>query len=210
VILARTLAPYIFLLAGIAGVVIAILKYLVWKKRSSFRMMSYFAMSVLFPTAMFALFAGYAYSLNYLVATAFYILSIWALGSIWIQASEISVPQVVDKILFWIFTTLPVIPFLVILAKLTLAIPSELFMTIFNWFNVIATGGVFLVWFVSFLAARLRTAYIFWTVTFVFYAFAAFALLFGEGLEWILASSILYLSGTLAYLYTWVNHGQNS
>lgn len=207
----RFLTGLFFILASLAGLVKVIIVARDFKKRYSFRMYSYLLMSCSFTAAMIVFSVGYLCSLGYVVSTGFFMAAFWAIGNIWIQFTDISVPKLSDKAVLYLITFVPLSPFLVFLARWSFTAPLNInFNTQLIWLNMIATAGVFCIWLASFFASRLRSSYMFWTVTFFFYAMAAFAARLQFSEIWILASSILYLSGTLAYIYMWVNHGQNS
>lgn len=207
----RFITGLFFVLASVTGLIKVALVAKDFKKRYSFRMYSYLLMACLFTAAMIVFSIGYLCSLGYLVSTAFFMAAFWSIGNIWIQFADISVPTLADKIVLCLITFVPFAPFLVFLVRWSFTAPLGIsFNTQLIWLNLISAAGVFLVWLVSFLASRLRSSYMFWTVTFFFYAMAALAARLEYSNIWILASSILYLSGTLSYLYTWVNHGQNS
>lgn len=197
--------------ATIASIAKLILIWLDFKKKQTFRIYAFFVMSCLFACSMASFAFGHLFSLKYLVSTAFFMVSFWALGNIWIQFSDVAVPSVSEKLSLWLIAVTPFTPFVLFLVRWSWITPIGInFNTQLIWLNVIASLGIFLVWIVSFLASRLRSFYMFWSVTFLFIAMAAVAARLDFSDTWTLASSILYLTGTLTYLYTWVNHGQNS
>jgi hypothetical protein len=200
-----------FIIAALAGLVKIILVAIDLKKRRTFRMQAYLLMAFLFTCSMTTFAIGHLFTLKYLVSTAFFMSSFWALGNIWIQFTDVSIPTIKDKIVICLITFIPFSPFVIFLARWSWFAPIGInFNTQLIWLNLIASIGIFLVWLVSFISSRLRTFYMYWSVVFFFFALAAFAARLDLLDTWTLASSILYLSGTLAYLYTWVNHGQNS
>lgn len=207
----RFLTGLFFILAAVAGVIKICVVAIDFRKRYSFKMYAYLLMACLFSAAMIVFAIGYLCSLGYVVSTGFFMAAFWAIGNIWIQFADISVPKLSDKIVLYLITFVPLSPFLVFLVRWSFTAPLGInFNTQLIWLNLVMTAGAFLVWLVSFFASRLRSSYMFWTVSFFFYAMAALVARLQFSEIWILASSILYLSGTLAYIYMWVNHGQNS
>lgn len=207
----QLLTTIFFTGATLAGFAKIALVWLDFRKRHTFRMYSHLVMACLFTCAMASFAIGHMFALRYFVSTGFFMVSFWALGNIWIQFSDVTVPGVVDKLILWLLAAVPFSPFVLFLVRWSWTAPVGInFNTQLVWLNLIASFGIFLVWLVSFMASRLRSFYMFWSVTFLFFAMAALSARLDLSDTWTLASSILYFSGTLTYLYTWVNHGQNS
>jgi hypothetical protein len=205
------IASYLFALSGVLGIAITGLIWRSLARIGSFKAYRQLIISILFSAGMFMLSAGYHFAFPFVKTAGYIALSFWALGGIWIEFREVSIPELADKVTLFSLLGIPLLPALVFLVSwkpffsLNLALLNQSL-----WYNALFTTGLFFVWLVSFMASRLRTAYMFWAVTFVFFASASITLRFGAGEIWMLASSILYLAGTISYIYTWVNHGQSS
>lgn len=205
------LASAFFTLSALGGAVSSILIWLSFKKYKTFRKYSQFIISLLFVLGMLMLASGYIFGLGFFVASGFMALAFWAAGGIWLEMHEVSVPDVSDKIILFSILGIPVLPIIGFIITWKTALPLNInFFNQLVWLNFLGTAGLFLVWCISFFASRLRSAYMFFAVAYIFPMAASATLRFGTGYIWILASSILYLSGILAYIYSWVNHGQSS